>query len=171
MHADRFDVMWDHPTGALSTTAKSADVAKVAYAVLYRAAAGGVNTPWVEIEGSVAEKGAQVTVSGLVSGTAYEVVVEARYADGRVMRGETDVFRTADASTVWINPHRVTENDLTTVDFLANHNSGTLNADVGFITMGGMLLPPSCYSSLVLALGSSRWGMHSSLLIAIAHLT
>lgn len=76
MHADRFDVMWDPPTRALSTTSaeSTTDVIKVAYAVLYRVI--GANAPWIEIKGDGAEMGAlehQVTISGLVSGTAYVI--------------------------------------------------------------------------------------------------
>jgi hypothetical protein len=89
-----------------------------------------------------------VVVTGLAPASEYEVVIEARYnhVDANIddsnekwvtARSAVSVFRTASNDTVWINPHRVTENDLTTLDFLSNHNSGTLDADVGFITMGG----------------------------------
>lgn len=62
-------------------------------------------------------------------------------ADYHDKRGAADsarvVFRTASDATVWINPHRISENELLTVDFLANHDSGTIEGDVGFMTFAG----------------------------------
>jgi hypothetical protein len=108
------------------------------------------SSEWIETKSTVPfdANDKVVVVTGLAPASEYEVVIEARYNyvganiddsnEKRVTaRSAVSVFRTASNDTVWINPHRVTENDLTTLDFLSNHNSGTLDADVGFITMGG----------------------------------
>ena len=42
--------------------------------------------------------------------------------------------RTGSPDTTWIEVFRVSENMVTTPDFLANHNSGTAEGDVGFMS-------------------------------------
>jgi hypothetical protein len=46
-------------------------------------------------------------------------------------------LRTGTAETLWIEPLRVSENLMVWPDYLANHNSGTMEGDVAFLTGAG----------------------------------
>jgi len=123
---DHFDVAWDPPTGPHGAPGRAV------YTVRVRELPRG---PWRTVAQNTRRLAA--LVSDLEPGREYKVEVTALHANGVAKAGDAVRFRTASEDTVWINPHRVSENQLLTVDFLANHNSGTLEGDVGFMTSSG----------------------------------
>jgi len=46
-------------------------------------------------------------------------------------------FKTGSPDTMWLEVFRISEHMLTTVDFLANHDSGSLEGDAAFMTVAG----------------------------------
>eukprot|EP00035_Acanthoeca_spectabilis_P025849 m.460135 g.460135 ORF g.460135 m.460135 type:complete len:511 (-) comp21943_c0_seq1:139-1671(-) len=129
---DAFDLTWDPPASGAAAEATGG------YSVKVREVTKAAVTDWrVVSTHKFASQDRVSRVTGLMPGRTYEAIVVAEYAKIKAHASTAAVFRTANDSTIWINPHRVSENLLTTVDFLANHNSGTLQGDVGFMTFAG----------------------------------
>lgn len=130
---DKIDIMWDAPLGNIFDTAH------------FTISSGGCvqlhspktmwKTNWEVVRTTSLLK---AVVENLPSNSICRVKVAAVYNNtGLVQESEPQFFRTRNPNTTWIQTHRVTENSRADVDFLANHNSGTLQADVAFMSFQG----------------------------------
>jgi hypothetical protein len=80
------------------------------------------------------------TLKGLDAGSRYEISVACNAKGGSLSGGslsDTVSFSTPRVNTLWIEVFRVTENMKTFPDYLANHNSGSADGDVAFLTGSG----------------------------------
>ena len=119
-------VTWDVPrTGCVQTT------------VSHRVDAPSAHAPWFSDAGSWRSStavGAWAPLRGVRAGDDVWVRVDCDGALSDAVLLRNVVPR---VDTTFIEPVRVAEQQLAVPDFLANHNSGTIRGDVGFLTAAG----------------------------------
>ena len=93
-------------------------------------AAAAATTGVTDIKLAAGARG--ITLSELGADSAYRLEV---ICDG--VGSAPLTVRTADPATTWLEVFRVAENFVAWPDFLANHNSGTLEGDATFLTGSG----------------------------------
>eukprot|EP00041_Stephanoeca_diplocostata_P020911 m.478403 g.478403 ORF g.478403 m.478403 type:complete len:504 (-) comp21692_c0_seq8:1252-2763(-) len=135
LYDNKIDIRWDRPLGYSRTHGT----------VTYTVSSGGCSS----LQSHVASQNhdwdvlwttpnISSEIGNLPSNSVCSIKVTAVYSNfGVSEESEVQQFRTANPNTTWIQTHRVTENSRADVDFLSNHNSGTLEADVAFMTFQG----------------------------------
>jgi hypothetical protein len=139
---DSIALQWRASAGGVSGSA-----CRVEYTLMDTAAemvAIGAFAQWTVVAVSAAAVDGLATMGGLMPGSTYAARLRCAISGSASVTSNTIAISTATTypitvrtgrpDTSWIEVFRVSENFVLTPDFLANHNSGSIEGDVGFMT-------------------------------------